>query len=154
LRAPVGGGGCGTPLARSRRGAPARVGRTRLRLRSRPATRTVLRELQSVRDVPRAAWDALVGDGSPFLEWKWLVALEEWGAATAAPGWLPRPLTLWDGDRLVGACPLYLKGHSLGEFVFDQSWASAAMRAGIQYYPKLLVAAPFTPATGVRFLTG
>jgi predicted N-acyltransferase len=114
----------------------------------------VLRQLESVRDVPRAAWDALVGDGSPFLEWDWLVALEESGAATAATGWVPRPLTLWEGDRLVAACPLYVKGHSLGEFVFDQGWASAALRAGLQYYPKLLVAAPFTPATGARFLTG
>jgi hypothetical protein len=114
----------------------------------------VLRQLESVREVPRAAWDALVGDGSPFLEWDWLVALEESGAATPATGWAPRPLTLWEGDRLVAACPLYVKGHSLGEFVFDQGWASAAMRAGLQYYPKLLVAAPFTPATGARFLTG
>ena len=75
-----------------------------------------------MRDVPRAAWDALGGDGSPFLEWDWLALLEDSGAATAATGWLPRPLTLWEGERLVGACPLYVKGHSLGEFVFDQNW--------------------------------
>ncbi len=105
-----------------------------------------------MRDVPRAAWDALVGDGSPFLEWDWLALLEDSGAATAATGWLPRPLTLWEGERLVGACPLYVKGHSLGEFVFDQNWAAAAARAGIAYYPKLLVAVPFTPVTGARFL--
>ena len=114
--------------------------------------RTV-RVLESMRDVPRAAWDALVGDGSPFLEWEWLAVLEDSGAATAATGWLPRPLTLWEGERLVGACPLYVKGHSLGEFVFDQNWAAAAARAGIAYYPKLLVAVPFTPVTGARFLT-
>ncbi len=105
-----------------------------------------------MRDVPRAAWDALVGDGSPFLEWDWLATCEDSGAATPATGWLPRPVTLWEGEHLRGACPLYVKGHSLGEFVFDQNWAAAAARAGIAYYPKLLVAVPFTPVTGVRFL--
>jgi uncharacterized protein len=111
-----------------------------------------LRVLEALREVPRAAWDALVGDGSPFLEWDWLTALEDSGAATRETGWLPRHLTVWDGDRLVAACPHYVKSHSLGEFVFDQSWASAAMRAGLTYYPKLLVAVPFTPVTGSRFL--
>src|SRR5437016_1949400 len=111
-----------------------------------------LRVLEALRDVPRAAWDALVADGSPFLEWDWLTALEDSGAVTSATGWLPRHLTLWDGDRLVAACPHYVKSHSLGEFVFDQSWASAAMRAGLTYYPKLLVAVPFTPVMGRRFL--
>ena len=108
--------------------------------------------VESLRDVPRAAWDALVGDGSPFLEWDWLTMLEDSGAATRETGWLPRHLTLWDGDRLVGACPAYTKDHSLGEFVFDQSWAAAAARAGIAYYPKLLVGVPFTPVTGARLL--
>jgi predicted N-acyltransferase len=112
-----------------------------------------LRVLDAVRDVPRAVWDALVGDGSPFLEWDWLTTLEDSGAATAETGWQPRHLTLWDGARLVGACPLYAKGHSQGEFVFDHGWASAAARAGIPYYPKLLVAVPFTPVAGARFLT-
>jgi hypothetical protein len=106
-----------------------------------------------MRQVLPAAWDALVGDGSPFLEWAWLATLEDSGAATAETGWLPHHLTVWEGDTLVGACPLYLKGHSLGEFVFDQSWASAAARAGIAYYPKLLAAVPFTPVTGSRLLT-
>src|SRR5437870_4673353 len=105
-----------------------------------------------MRDVPRAAWDALVGDGSPFLEWEWLAVLEDSGAATAATGWLPRFLTLWEGERLVGACPRYVRSSDLGEFVFDQNWAAAAARARIAYYPKLLVAVPFTPVTGARFL--
>jgi hypothetical protein len=100
-----------------------------------------------------AAWDALVGDASPFLEWAWLASLEEAGCVNERTGWLPQHLALWDdGGRLVGACPLYVKGHSQGEFVFDHGWASAAQRAGIRYYPKLLVATPFTPATGARFL--
>lgn len=113
---------------------------------------TTVRVLASIREAPRAAWDALVGDGSPFLEWDWLAALEEASTVTPDTGWLPQHLTLWDDDTLVGACPLYVKGHSMGEFVFDQSWASAAQRAGIAYYPKLLVAVPFTPVTGGRFL--
>ena len=99
-----------------------------------------------------ASWDELVGDDSPFLEWAWLASLEEAGCVTSATGWLPQHLALWDGDRLVGACPLYVKGNSQGEFVFDHGWAQAAQRAGIRYYPKLLVATPFTPATGGRFL--
>ena len=77
---------------------------------------------------------------------------EEAGAVSPDTGWLPQHLLLWEDDRLVGACPLYLKGHSRGEFVFDHGWASAAERARIRYYPKLLVAAPFSPVTGQRFL--
>jgi uncharacterized protein len=113
---------------------------------------TALRVFGALRDVARDSWDALVGAGSPFLEWDWLVALEEAGAVGAETGWLPQHLTLWEGDRLVGACPLYVKSHSHGEFVFDHGWASAAHRARIAYYPKLLVAVPFTPVAGQRFL--
>jgi uncharacterized protein len=114
---------------------------------------TTLRVVESLRDVPRDAWNGLVGDdGSPFLEWDWLATLEETGAVGSDTGWLPQHLTLWDDERLVGACPLYVKGHSHGEFVFDHGWASAAHRARIAYYPKLLVAVPFTPVTGQRFL--
>lgn len=108
--------------------------------------------LDGVAEVPRAAWDALVGDESPFLEWDWLASLEESGAVGPETGWLPRPLVVRDGSRLVAACPLYLKSHSEGEFVFDWGWADAAERAGIRYYPKLLVGIPFTPVTGARFL--
>src|SRR5438105_1597444 len=79
--------------------------------------------------------------------------LEDAGAATRETGWHPRHLTVWDGDRLVAAAPLYVKDHSLGEFVFDQGWASAALRARIPYFPKLLAAVPFTPVTGARLLT-
>ncbi len=103
-------------------------------------------------DIDPAAWDSLVGDGSPFLEWAWLASLEEAGCVAAATGWVPQHLTLWDHGRLSAACPLYLKGHSQGEFVFDHGWAEAAARTSIAYYPKLLAAVPFTPATGARFL--
>jgi len=111
-----------------------------------------LRILDGLSAVDPAAWDALVGDQCAFLEWGWLASLEESGCASAETGWLPQHLTLWQGGDLVGACPLYVKGHSQGEFVFDHGWAEAAHRAGIRYYPKLLVAVPFTPATGARFL--
>jgi hypothetical protein len=111
-----------------------------------------LRVLDSLATVDASAWDALVGDGCAFLEWGWLASLEESGCVSAETGWLPQHLTLWEGAELIGACPLYVKGHSQGEFVFDHGWADAAHRAGIRYYPKLLVAVPFTPATGARFL--
>ncbi len=113
---------------------------------------TTLRVLSSMREVSRDTWNALVGEGSPFLEWDWLSVLEEAGAVGGETGWGPQHLTLWERERLVGACPLYVKGHSQGEFVFDHGWASAAHRARIQYYPKLLVAVPFTPVPGPRFL--
>ena len=107
----------------------------------------------TIRDVDARAWDALVGEGSPFLEWTWLASLEEAGCVSDETGWRPQHLTLTDGTRLIGGCPLYVKTHSQGEFVFDHGWAEGARRGGIPYYPKLLVAAPFTPATGVRFLS-
>jgi predicted N-acyltransferase len=113
---------------------------------------STVRACGALRDVPRDAWNALVGDGSPFLEWDWLSALEESGAVCPDTGWLPQHLTVWEDDRLIGACPLYVKSHSQGEFVFDHHWASAAARARIPYYPKLLVAVPFTPVMGQRFL--
>lgn len=112
-----------------------------------------LRLLDGVREVPRAEWNGLVGDESPFLEWDWLASLEESGAVCAENGWAPRPLVAHEDGRLVAACPLYVKGHSEGEFVFDWGWADAAQRAGIEYYPKLLAGVPFTPVSGARMLT-
>src|SRR5215468_11772760 len=106
-----------------------------------------------VASIAAAEWNALVGDASPFLEWEWLASLEEAGCVGARTGWLPRPLVVREGGRIVAACPLYEKHHSEGEFVFDWGWADAAQRAGIDYYPKLLVGVPFTPVTGARFLT-
>lgn len=112
-----------------------------------------VRVLAAIREVPREAWDALLVPGaSPFVEWTWLDALEEAGTVGGETGWLPHHLTLWDGARLVGACPLYRKTHSQGEFVFDFAWAHAARRSGLRYYPKLLVGVPFTPVAGPRLL--
>jgi len=103
-------------------------------------------------NVPRDAWNALVGEGSPFLEWDWLAGLEETGCVAPDTGWLPQHVTVWEGERLVAAAPLYVKGHSAGEFIFDWGWAEAAARFGVRYYPKLLCAVPFTPAAGARLM--
>src|SRR6185369_1681806 len=103
-------------------------------------------------DVRREEWDALVGDASPFLEWGWVASLEDARFVGGRSGWSPQHLGLFQDDRLVEACPMYLKTNSEGEFVFDWSWADAANRAGIDYYPKMVVGVPFTPATGHRVL--
>src|SRR5262245_6054231 len=107
---------------------------------------------EGIAGVPREEWNALVGEESPFLEWDWLAGLEQAGTLGGRTGWEPRPLLVRENGRLIAACPLYLKQHSEGEFVFDMSWADAAERAGIAYYPKLLVGVPFTPVTGGRCL--
>ena len=107
----------------------------------------------SIRDIPAAQWDALDGaDEAPFLSHAWLDALETAGCVGGETGWIPYHLTFHEGDRLVAAAPAYLKENSEGEFVFDWAWAGAAERARIPYYPKLVVAVPFTPATGTRLL--
>jgi hypothetical protein len=112
-----------------------------------------LRLLQRVREVPAEAWDALLREeSSPFVEHRWLDMLEETGCVGDDTGWLPAHLSIWRGDTLVAAAPSYLKGNSEGEFVFDWSWADFAQRQGIRYYPKIVVAVPFTPATGDRVL--
>jgi predicted N-acyltransferase len=108
---------------------------------------------EGIAQVERSAWNALVGDESPFLEWEWLASLEAAGCLGETKGWLPRPLLARDDSGLAAAIPLYVKGHSEGEFVFDFAWADAAHRAGISYYPKLLAGVPFTPVGGARILT-
>jgi uncharacterized protein len=112
-----------------------------------------------ISDVPRADWNAIANPPSrayhPFMDWDFLEALERSGCATPKTGWAPHHLLLHDASgKLVGAAPLYLKSHSQGEYVFDHSWADAFNRAGGSYYPKLLCAAPFTPAMGPRLLAG
>lgn len=112
-----------------------------------------LRVIQRVGEVGPSAWQALVGEeSSPFVEYAWLDALEETGCVGGDTGWIPAHLTLWRGEKLVAACPSYIKANSEGEFVFDWGWADAAHRSGIPYYPKIVVAVPFTPATGDRVL--
>lgn len=110
----------------------------------------MIRELTRVADVPLETWNALVGRRYPFLRHEFLDALESTGCVDAESGWVPRHLSLWQGERLVGVLPHYLKMHSFGEYVFDWSWADAWERAGGRYYPKRLSAIPFTPAIGPR----
>ncbi len=98
------------------------------------------------------AWDALVGDGCAFFEHAFLKGLERTGCVGPESGWHPRYVLAWRGRELVGALPLYRKDDSYGEFIFDWSWAEAAQRAGLPYYPKMVVAAPFSPVGGDRFL--
>lgn len=98
-------------------------------------------------------WDALTGSEYPFLTHAFLSALEQAACLGTKTGWIPRPLIFEDESQsLIAAVPAYLKFNSFGEFVFDWSWAEAYDRAGLAYYPKLVVAAPFTPASGPRLL--
>ncbi|MFY7832476.1 MAG: peptidogalycan biosysnthesis protein, partial [Pseudanabaena sp.] len=109
--------------------------------------------VDTVNKVKSEAWNILAKPlATPFFEWEWLSNLESSGCAIAQQGWLPSHLLVWQGDVLVASAPLYLKGHSQGEFVFDHQWADLSYRLGIEYYPKLLGMAPFTPAVGYRFL--
>jgi uncharacterized protein len=109
--------------------------------------------INKIAEIPQTAWDALAMPlKTPFLEWEWLNNLETSGSATSKAGWLPNHLTVWRDRQLIAAAPLYVKGHSYGEFVFDHQWADLAYRLGVQYYPKLLGMTPFTPAEGYRFL--
>jgi predicted N-acyltransferase len=112
-----------------------------------------LRELTSIDDVAATDWNRLRGTDCPFLRHEFLAALEHNGCATHATGWTPAHLTLFDQQRLVAAAPVYRKAHSWGEFVFDFGWAQAHQRHGLSYYPKLLVAVPFSPVNSPRLLT-
>lgn len=111
-----------------------------------------MKVLTGVRAVDRAAWDALVGDGTPFCEWDLLAALEEAGCVGGDTGWHPAPVTVWDGDRLVGAAPAYVKEHSFGEYVYDWRIAHWVHQQGRRWYPKLVVAVPYNPVQGARLL--
>src|SRR4051794_10946662 len=105
-----------------------------------------VRVLETIRDVPPEAWDALHGENdSPFIEWSWLEALETTRCVGGATGWHPQHLTVWRDGELVAAAPAYVKTHSEGEFVYDWAWARLAHKLGVEYYPKLIVAVPFTP---------
>ncbi len=109
---------------------------------------------EGVSALPAVQWDALSQGGNPFVSHAFLSAMEDSGSVGAGSGWQAAPLLMEGAEgALVAALPAYLKGHSQGEYVFDQSWAEAWHRAGGSYYPKLQIAAPFTPATGPRVLT-
>lgn len=109
--------------------------------------------LDSITDLPAAQWDTLAGPAAPpFVKHAWLTAMEESGSARRETGWAPHHLTLWRGKTLVAASPAYRKYHSMGEYIYDFSWAQAAARIGVEYYPKLVIGAPLSPATAPRFL--
>ena len=107
---------------------------------------------QSIREIPEEHWQALVGEQAiPFYRWRWLDALERSRSIVPEQGWQPLHLALWRDDIPVAVAPLYLKGHSYGEFVFDQSFARLAADLGKRYYPKLLGMSPVSPVLGYRF---
>ena len=118
----------------------------------------VIRLLDSPLDVAPEQWNTLLaaqdpgGVMNPFMRHEYLAALHESGSAAPDTGWTPRFFTLWQGDALASACALYLKTHSYGEYVFDHAWANAYQQHGLPYYPKALVAVPFTPVPGARLL--
>ena len=120
--------------------------------------------LTSINEIPADAWNALnfnhsadlgpsAADATPLLSHAFLSALESSGSVGAGTGWNPRHLIVKQGDQLIGAMPLYLKSHSYGEYVFDWAWADAYQRSGLDYYPKLLSAIPFSPITSARLLS-
>jgi hypothetical protein len=106
----------------------------------------------AIAELPAAEWDALRTDANPFVSHAFLDALERSGCIRSDWGWRAHHLGLYESDRLVAAAPLYLKGNSHGEFVFDWSWARAWERAGGAYYPKLLCGVPYSPVPGPRLL--
>ncbi|WP_367065466.1 GNAT family N-acetyltransferase [Oryzisolibacter sp. LB2S] len=122
---------------------------------STPPTDYELRLHGQASQVDAAAWDALLAlqpRPTPFMRHAYLAALEASGSATARTGWAPRFFTLWRAGTLHAACALYVKSHSWGEYVFDWTWAEAHERHGLPYYPKAVVAVPFTPVPGTRLL--
>ena len=111
------------------------------------------RVVDRITDIPAAAWNACAGEDNPFISHAFLSALETSGSVGRGTGWLPQHILLVDEtDTIHAATPLYVKGHSQGEYVFDHGWAEAYERAGGRYYPKLQVAVPFSPVPGPRLL--
>jgi hypothetical protein len=122
--------------------------------------------MTSIDNVTAEAWDAYAAahtgnlassaeieqPSSPFLEHAWIQSLEATECASPSTGWLPQHVRIKIDGELAGFVPMYIKSHSMGEFIFDQQWAEAAYQSGIDYYPKLLVGIPFTPVTGPRIL--
>lgn len=117
-----------------------------------------IRILNSLTDIPADDWDSCACPENgrpvdPFTTHRFLCALETSTSVGSGTGWIPRHITAYLDNQLIGAAPAYAKSHSQGEYVFDHSWADAYMRAGGRYYPKLQLCVPYTPATGRRFLT-
>lgn len=114
-------------------------------------TEVRIQVIHSVSEICAEDWGRLAGANNPFVGLQFLQALEQGGALTAERGWIPRYLVArTPADEAVGFVPLFVKLHSYGEYFFDHAWASPMQRQGLQYYPKMTVAIPFTPATGER----
>lgn len=111
-----------------------------------------IRTAESIDDIPESTWQAFSGPQNPFLQYRFLQALEHSGCTTRDTGWQPSHLMFYREETLVGVAPAYRKFHSMGEYVFDWAWADAYQRYGLPYYPKLLMAIPFTPSVGKRLL--
>ena len=124
-------------------------------LRDMTAASTV-RVHHSITEISEASWNRCASPfgapSSPFIDHRFLLALEKSGCVSGGTGWLPFHIALIEDDKLVGALPMYLKSHSYGEYVFDHEWARALASVGGNYYPKFQVGVPFTPVTGPRFL--
>ncbi len=118
----------------------------------------VIRVLDSPQEIDAIQWNELLalqepaGALNPFMRHEYLTAMQASGSAVPNTGWTPRFIALYNDAELLGACALYLKSHSYGEYVFDWAWANAYQQHGLSYYPKALVASPFTPVPGPRLL--
>ena len=108
--------------------------------------------IQTLADIPVAAWDGLLRENHPLLSHAFLYGMEQHGCLGEHSGWAPRYLVVYEQDELVAAMPLYEKSNSWGEFVFDHAWADAYQRYGLAYYPKLVSSIPFTPVFGQKLL--
>ena len=108
--------------------------------------------LSSLEKITPSAWDSLSDPHHPFVEYAFLRLLETSKSVGEGTGWEPAHIAIWEGERLCGAAPAYLKTDSYGEYIFDWEWAGIARRIGVPYFPKIVVGVPYTPATGQRLL--
>ena len=116
-----------------------------------PSTKSVINFIDSLKKVKKNNWNNCVGNDHPFTQYEFLLALEESKSACTQTGWKPHHYVEYDKEsKLIAICPLYIKSHSYGEYIFDHAWADAYHRHGLSYYPKLQSAIPFTPVTGDR----
>jgi hypothetical protein len=111
------------------------------------------RWIGAISEINAEEWNGLANQyDSPLLDWEWLSILERSGSVSEREGWIPQHLLYYENGTLIAAAPLYIKTHSVGEFVFDYAWAEVAQQLGASYYPKLVAMSPLTPAIGYRFL--
>ena len=106
----------------------------------------------NIDEIPADQWNRLVRENNPLVRHEFLAAMEHNGCVGEAFGWLPCHVAIYDSDRLIAVMPLYQKSNSYGEFVFDHQWEHAWSRSGLDYFPKLVSAVPYTPASGQRLL--